>query len=362
MPLNELTRPRTRDEVLRRMLLALPQDFPLNNYHSGDPLRTLLEVAAESIADTERTVAALGAGGYLQTARGAWLDELTRSVHGITRKPSVFTRGPITLTAAPGFGPYTILPGTMHVGTPSGLRFSALDGGTLPEGGQLTLEVQAEAPGSIYNTVGGSITVLHTPLPGVSVTNAPNWITRAGADEESDDALALRASLRWAELGGGATAAAYRYWALTASPSVTQVAVLDQHPRGQGTVDVVLWGAGGLGPGVVADTAAFIESRRPLAVNVSVYSATPRVVHVPLTLNAPGQDRARIEGEITATLAALQQATGIGGILYRSALIEAAMLPAGMLDARLPTSIPDALPLDRTEALVLNVSYAWSSV
>lgn len=362
MPLSDLIRPRTREQVVQRMLTVLsagrgsvnPANFAPTNYIPGDPLRTILEITAEGISDVERTQAALAASGYLGTAEGPWLPELTLSQYGLSRQPSVFARGAARFAATEAQA--IVMPAGMIVGTPNGLRYFTLEPATIPAGTYADVPIRAEQPGAAYNVPIDAITILHTPLPGLSVTNVGGWLDEAGADEETDAALRRRASLRWSELGGGATADSYRYWAYSAHPSVDRVRILDDHPRGQGTVDVVLWGTGGLGPAVVSVADAYIQARRPVTANVLVYSASERVVPVTVTLYAPGGDRTTIGAEVLANLAALQQATGIGEVLYRAQLIEAAMLPAGMLDAQV--SVGD-IALGPIEALTLDVTIAW---
>ncbi len=366
MALDDLTRARTREQVVARMLDTLstdptgsdPNKFLPTSYLRGGSLRTLLEIQGEVQADAERTVAALAKGGYLQTASGLWLDAFVSSHYGLSRQPSSYATGLIQISCTAGSGPYDLEAGTVIVSTLSGLRYFSIQGGTVPAGGTLSLEVQAESAGSAFNVTGAAITVLNTPQPGLTVTNAANWLTAAGVDAESDDALRLRAALRWTERGGGATRGAYQFWALTASPAIDQVRVLDEHPRGQGTVDVVVWGSGGIGAGPVALADAYIQARRPVTADVHVYRATENTAIVPLSLYAPGADRTRIEGQILTNLAAVQKAIPIGGVLYTSALIEAAMEPAGMIDAKLPDTYHD-IELGPTEALTLYPTLTW---
>lgn len=362
MGLVELTKARTAPEVLARMLNILSLRYPghpLTNYSVGDPQRTLLEIPAEVMADVERLVAAIAAGGYLQTAAGEWLDELVASQYGLTRQDAVIAQGYLTFTSLPGSGAYQFSAGTAWASTPDGsVRFVTLADATVPEGGSIQVLAQAEAPGSAYNLATNSLTILNTPQPGLSVTNGPDWLVQSGADTESDAALRQRARLRWAERGGGATRGAYEFWALSSTPAIDQVRVLDEHPRGQGTVDVVVWGSGGLGNASVLLADAYIQARRPVTADVQVYRATENTALVPLTLYAPGADRTRIEGQILVNLAAVQQAIPIGGILYTSALIEAAMEPAGMIDAKLPDTYQD-IPLGPTEAMTMIPTLTW---
>ena len=362
MPLSDLIRTRTREQVVQRMLFTLGADpalganFAPTNYVPGDPLRTLLELQGEAVADVERTVSALADAGYLLRAPGEWLSLLTESHYATARQPSTFAQGLIRLVASTA-GAVSVPPGLI-VGTASGLKYSTLEAGTVPAGSYLDVPIRAEQPGSGYNVSVGTINVLHTPLPGLAATNVAGWLLEAGADEEGDEALRTRARLRWPELGGGATAAAYERWALTAHPSVDRVLILDEHPRGQGTVDVVLWGTGGLGAEVVAAVNVFVQSRRPVTADVQVYSATERLVPVALELYAPWGDRPSIEAEVLRQLALLQQAAPIGSVLYRAQVIEAAMLPAGVMDVR--TELSD-VHLGTTEALTLAPALTWRS-
>lgn len=363
MALRDLHKPRSREQVIQRMLLTLssgsvldPVHFAPTNYIPGDPLRTLLELAGEGISDVELLVWALGEGGYLDTAQGGYLDELVESHYQLSRQPSTFTVGRVRFFAS-AQGAISV-PAGMIVGTVSGLKYFTAAEAVVDAGGSFDVPVQAESPGTRYNVPVGTITELHTPLPGLTVTNPPGWLLEAGADQETDTALRRRASLRWASLGGGATRAAYEYWALTAHPGVDRVTVLDQHPRGQGTADVVVWGTGGIGADVVRVVNDYIQQRRPVTADIAVYAATERVVPLPIELYAPLGDRAAIEGQVVAGLSELQRELGIGGTLYQAAVVEVAMLPAGVLDARVGMS---DLRLGRTEAATLAPTISWRS-
>ena len=70
------------------------------------------------------------------------------------------------------------------------------------------------------------------------------WLLSEGADEETPAQIQERYTLAWLEKAG-CTAAAYKSWALSV-PGVLSVAVLDQHPRGEGTVDVIVRGTAGI--------------------------------------------------------------------------------------------------------------------
>lgn len=361
--LDELLAPKTRDQ-LRQMLLdeLARQGFPLNDFVPGSIARHVaVETPALGLEDLWRTIVQIVRGGYLSTAQGPWLDLLAEEFFAVQRKPATYAQGRIQLTASPGFGPYAIAPGDLWVGTADGLLFNNITGGTLTPGGQLDLEVRAESPGARHNVPAGAIQILHTPLSGVSVTNPAEWLIVAGADEETDDELRKRCRARWAELGGGATRRAYEYWALAAHPSATKVRVLDDHPRGQGTVDVVVWGEGGVGAGVVAQVDAYIQDRRPLTANVLVYAATPKVVDVVAHISVQAGYIGWAQGAVLEELNALQRETPIGGILYRSRLVEALFARPHVINVVLTAPQGD-VSMASTEALVLSPSITWQEV
>ncbi|MDW8269357.1 MAG: baseplate J/gp47 family protein [Anaerolineae bacterium] len=317
--------------------------------------RTILEALSAGLADLEALRLEITKGGYLELASGDWLDLVAENMYGLARQPAGFCRQTVRLTAQAGFGPYTIQPGQLWASTPSGLRFNNTQGGTLAQGGTLDLEFKAESPGAAYNVAPGTITVFNTPLPGVNIGNLA--IAAAGVDEETDDNLRLRCRLRWASLGTGATADAYRYWALSADPTITKVRVLDQNPRGQGTVDVIVWGEGGLGAGAVAAADAYIQQRKPLTSDVQVYAATPTNIAVTATITLRAGFLAATQAEVTARLSDLQRSLPIGGTLYRSALIEA-LFGAYVINVNLTAPAADvALGTAQAGVLVPNLTY-----
>ena len=198
---------------------------------------TLADVDAQELADLNSLVAAIALGGYATTqpgvtgASGAWLDLVAQNFYQLTRNAAVATLGTVTLTDTNNAGPFTIAAGQLWIGdTPSlatstPYRYSNVNGGTVPQGGTLTLTVAAESPGAVYNRPAGNLSTLLTSLPGVTVTNPSNWISVQGADVESDLALATRCQGQWSALGKGATAATYDLWARTASAEVTRTKV-----------------------------------------------------------------------------------------------------------------------------------------
>jgi uncharacterized phage protein gp47/JayE len=355
--LSDLLKAIPADTLVQALVDALiAKSYPITDWESGAVLRTLVEVEAATLADLYKLVPTIAGSGFLQYAVGSWLDELALSEYNLTRKPSSFTVDLLTLTNTSATV-YTLRPGDIWVATANGLRFSSQEGGVIPAGGSLSIKVGAEHPGSAYNLPRNTLTVLMTPFPGVKASNS-GALVAAGVDTETDDQLRIRCRLRWAELGGGATRSAYQFWALTSFPSISKALVLDQHPRGQGTVDVLVWSEGGIGGDAVAAADAYIQVRRPVTADVHVYSATEVIQPVNLRVQVAPELRPSVLAQITAAIAALQRSIPIGGILYRAVLYEQAMLPAGVVNVIIDSPVAD-LNLETHQALTINLTVNW---
>lgn len=144
--------------------------------------------------------------------------------------------------------------------------------------------VEAEDYGAAANASAGQICELVTPVAGISgVTNPAGWLESEGANEESDAQLQERIALQW-QANNGCTKHAYKAWALSV-PGVTSVSILDRHPRGQGTVDVVVRGAD------VLPTAALLDK-----VRAAIAPHTP--INDDWLVKSPVPVAALIDGEI----------------------------------------------------------------
>jgi uncharacterized phage protein gp47/JayE len=350
--LDELLIPRTEQQVfdsLQAKVLAVAAEQGVvlpTNFTSGGAFLTILRGVASGIADVERLLPELVGAGFLEIASGPWLD-LRVEDEGITRNPATFARHTLRLTAAVGFGPYTINPGQLWAGSASGLRFNNTTGGTLPAAGTLDLVFKAEQVGSIYNVATGGINLLLTPLPGVSVTNLVGSLLEVGADEEEDDALRQRARLRYPTLSQTERIAlAYERIALNAHPDVRKVLIRDNLPRGQNTVDVVVWGTGGISGPALAAVDASIQSLRGITADVDVYAATQFDQAVTATIRVRAGYGSIVDTKARARLQDLEDRYpigGEGGLLYRSQISDALFVPDSEIPGRngLPNVVQD---------------------
>ena len=360
MALSDLISPQTA-ATLQSYYLAFLQmaGFPTTGYQSGSTPLTLVQLATQVLADMTSTVQNVAAGGFLQsfqpgsayTPVDGWLDLKSISDYQTTRNAGQACVRSVQLTDVGGGGPYTIVVGQLIVTSTTGLTFVNTTGGTLTKSGTLTLTFQASSVGASYNVIDGAISTLTTPLPGVAITfpNGANaqTITTSGLDPETSQALATRCAAKWATIGGGANASAYRYWATTVAPAITRVQVLEAYPTGG---KVTIYCAGPLGPAGTADIATvaaylgvpFSQSGvRPLGITTIVLPAVAYAITLTGNVNVASAQLTNAQASISANLQTISQTSAIGGTIYLSQLIDAIQKVPGVQNVNLTLPVAD---------------------
>lgn len=325
LSLEELITPITKSVAYQTFLDLLEAlEFPVTGWQSGNPARSISDAIAELYSSARDSVQLVARGGYTKLATGDWLDLLIASQFAdeegvpLVRKEATFAVGSASLTAAAGAGPHTISIGQLTAKDSLNRRFRNTTGGTLPLGGSLALQWQSESPGSTFNLGNNTLTILETPLAGVSINNpgpggGVSWLTEVGSDKETDAQYAARAPLQWAVLAEQSPRDAYVAWALKADPALRKVFVDDQNPGGPGTV--FIWLANDLStalPGQVTNVSTYIEQRRAISSIISYFSAPEVAVPIEVTVyskSAFGLTAPQVEAAIDAFFAALD----IGG-------------------------------------------------
>lgn len=278
------------EDVLEDWRTYLPERFPLSNDDPFSTFFTYQKLAAQGIVDTRAFIAELYPQGFIATATGAWLD-LHADDHGLTRIPPRHTEGLVDFIVSEAVS----VPAGTVVQTPLdsvGARYRFVVTKATRCGPPLgRVPVRAESPGAAYNVGSSRITTLVTVIDGVDgIRNFNPWITVQGVDRESDEALRRRLLLIWPELGSGSTYHAYEAWAREVQ-GVVKVSVLDQHPRGQGTVDVVIAPATGLpSRDLVAQVQEVVTARKPITSDALVRAPALRPLNLELTLHLRGPD------------------------------------------------------------------------
>lgn len=361
----ELTQPPTEDELFTTLLeLATLAEFPATSWQSGSVPLSLLQVEKTELVKLATLVADIGKGGLLDEATLDWLTLFAISVFDEERVPAVKTLGLATLTCSALAGPYTIAVGQLVATNAGGKQFRNTTGGTLASGGTLQLTFEAEEAGAASNIGSGTLTILLTPLAGVTIANpavppSSTWITRSGADEETDAQLRARCRAKWATLGTGATADSYAFWAREASAEVRRVKVLEHSNAGAPTDGhVTLYLAAEIGTvsaQAVADVIAYITPRKPLCTTLHVFAATAVPTSVAAVQHVRADDRVQAESELEDFFDEFEASLEIGETIYLVAITEQLMRPVGMRNTVVSAPAGD-VGFDVDEVAVIDTS------
>lgn len=161
--------------------------------------------------------------------------------------------------------------------------------------------------GSRYNVPEGQITRSLTFLNGVdSITNGADWIIREGSDTEDDDGLRTRSLRSWSELAARPIEDTF----INAAEGVAGVLFAQadcQHPRGQGTVDVIITGtAGEATEGLLAEVRKAVDKIAGPYDNILVRSSVtvPQDIEVTVATTDVSSDE-EIEGKVAFILTEL---------------------------------------------------------
>jgi uncharacterized phage protein gp47/JayE len=300
------------------------------------------------------------------SASGTWLDLHCKQV-GVIRKSATRAAGTVYFLRDDTSGNIPIPAGRIVKTLPDGngdvYRYMTTEDVVLPDGSsEVAVPVQAEGAGAGYNATSGQISEITTVIDGVDgVENRSDWLESEGTDDETDAALFERYQLKWME-GAGYTKYAYKSWALSVS-GVVEVSVLDQHPRGQGTVDVIVRGSAGVPTQQVLDEVeAILETESHMNDDVETRGVAPVTVDIEATLEykpgyVAGDILASAEQKIQALFDPGQEESGvtpvsIGEDLELDRLTAAVMLVPGVKST--PWTLPaSSVSVDGDELLVL---------
>ncbi|WP_195282216.1 baseplate J/gp47 family protein [Harryflintia acetispora] len=302
-------------EELRDQKVAELQDqgFVITNFNSGGVFYHILMIACKMRIELAQLARTIVGGGFVSHADGAWL-ELKSADYSKRRKAAVKTQGYVTVSRTqPGeavkIGKGQIFKTIKDINGDE-LRYFVLETTTLQKDAlAVNVVVEAEKEGARYNVPTGQISRSLTHIEGIDgVSNPDDWIIREGADVEEDEGLRERTLRAWSELSTQPIAAKYQN-VCEGVPGVLFVTVHDLHPRGQGTIDIVVTGTAG------EATEGLLEEVRSAAASIAgpyddilvKSSVTVRqdvavTVTVPASLYAEG-----LEGKAASVITELMQ-------------------------------------------------------
>lgn len=224
--------------------------FVVTNFNSGGIFNTILmiilQVRMELISLLRRMLNTL----YVRHADGEWLGLLAADFSK-ERKSAVKTKGTLELRREKEADMSIVIPAGTVFKTDMDingeeLRFFSTERVVVHKKETLVMvPVEAEMEGSRYNIPPGQITRCMQHLEGiVSISNEKGWITTEGSDIEEWESLRDRTLGAWDLLATMPTAAKYKN-ICESIDGVLHVNVNQLHPRGQGTVDIIVTSTAG---------------------------------------------------------------------------------------------------------------------
>ena len=300
-------------DTLRDHKIAELQEagFVITNFHSGGIFYTMLMIVLRVKIELIQLLRTVLNNMFVSHATGVWLD-LKMADYSKKRKKAQKTQGLVTVSRLDAEGEAVKIPkGTVFktVQDINGeeLRFFALEAAVLQKGAQtVEVPVEAEIEGTRYNVPQEQITRTLTYLGEISVSNARDWITREGSDTEDDESARTRTLRSWSELAQRAIEDTFVNTAESV-PGVLFAQADCLHPRGQGTVDVIVTGtAGEATEGLLNDVRKAVAQIAGPYDNILVKSSVtvPQDIAVTVTVsNAP--DNSQIENRVRTILTGL---------------------------------------------------------
>lgn len=292
------------------------EGFVITNFHSGGVFYTMLMIVLRIKIEVIELLRGVLNNMFVSHASGAWLD-LKMADYSKKRKKAQKTRGIVTVLRADPEGEAVKIPkgqvfkSILDINGEE-LRYFAIETATLKKGAtSVGVLVEAETEGSRYNVPEGQITRTLTYLGDVSISNDVDWITREGCDTETDEDFRARGLRSWSELAGVAIHDTYVNVCESIN-GVLYVTVNDQHPRGQGTIDVIVTSvAGKASESLLDEVRAACEAIKAPDDDVLVKSAETVIQPIALTVTIPDSiSRSGLEVRIISAITDLLQIKG----------------------------------------------------
>ena len=307
LPLPEIEE--RRDELVTELK---EEGFVITNFHSGGIFYTLLMIVLRIEREFKMFLRAFLNNAFVTHASGAWLD-LKATDYSKKRKKAQKAQGLVTVSRTDAEGDAVKIEKGHVFKTKKDingeeLRFFVLEATVLQQGArEVDVLVEAEMEGSRYNVPEGQITRSLTFLNGIDeITNGADWITREGSDTEDDDGLKTRTLRSWSELAARPIEDTF----INAAESVPGVLFAQadcQHPRGQGTVDVIVTGtAGEATEGLLDEVREAVDKIAGPYDNILVKSSVvvPQDIEVVVATDDVSDD-AEIKGKVASVLTEL---------------------------------------------------------
>lgn len=234
-------------EKIRKELES--EGFIINNFNKGGIFYIIIRIFVTIYIELKSLAREIINNLFVRHADEDWL-EIKGPDYGKFRKEAVKTQGYVTIYRSRYENALQITKGHMFKTSPDvngkELKFYALETSVINAGEQTgRVLVEAESSGTCYNIEPGRITVSMIHLDGVDhVINEDDWLHLEGADIEDIESFRDRIMESWSEAAELTTEDKLKNVARKVS-GVLDVKIDAQHPRGQGTTDIIITGTGG---------------------------------------------------------------------------------------------------------------------
>lgn len=234
-------------EKIQRELEA--EGFPVTSFKKGGIFYHIIRIFLKIYIEIKKLARDILNSCFIRHAEGDWL-KIKAADFSKYQKEAKRTKGYITIYREEYANALLVTKGHCFKTEPDAagneLKFYCCEN-TIINAGEKTgkVLVEAEKAGAFYNIKPGKINVSMIHLEGVSsVENEEDWIFEEGAEEEDLEELRDRCMSSWAELATRTIEEKLRNRARSV-PGVLGVRIDARHPRGQGTVDVIVTGTAG---------------------------------------------------------------------------------------------------------------------
>lgn len=238
------------DEEMEKVQGELEDEgFPITNFKKGGIFYHLCRMLVTIYIELKELARVIVNSCFIKHAEGDWL-KIKAADYSKQQKEAKAAKGYVTIYRNEYNNALQVTKGHCFKTEPDAggkeLKFYCCENTVIDAGEPVErVLVEAEAPGTYYNIAPGRITISMIHLDGMDyVTNEEDWLFEEGAEEEDLEDLRDRCMSSWAELATRTIEEKLRN-AAKSVPGVLDARIDAQHPRGQGTVDVIVTGAAG---------------------------------------------------------------------------------------------------------------------
>ena len=263
----------TDTAAVEAAVIASYEEITEKSLYPGSPERLFIEAVAYLIAQQNFVIDYTGKMNLLSLSTGDFLDHLGALLN-TNRLGSAYATTSLTFTLGEPLTWQVVIPQGTRA-TPDGEVYFATDMDATIPAGDMSVTVPAtcvEAGAKHNGLLAGQINALVDRVAYVA-TVANSIITLGGTDIENDDRLRSRIQLAPERLSTCGPENAYRYWALSVSPDILDVAVWSPE-AGQIWVAPLMTGGDLPGSEILSKILAAISTkdRRPLTDELNVTS------------------------------------------------------------------------------------------